>query len=253
MIFVDLAYVERGDLDNSDAEVGLKVDKNSQKLPKDLVLIYSTEDERIKEVGKLLASDTSRKILKMLFSETLTTKQIAQRMGFDIPLAKHHIDRMLDLGIIKVEKITKSIKDREVKCYTASHLAVVILSPPVADKAKNSKLFMRSFRMIHKIASIGIAAVSTWFGTQFLQHYGSEPKSGQDRSTPSIITDPSVELSDQSGIPGAADTPPDFWEVPWFDIQSDLMISAISVSIVMIIGILFFVWYGRKRKHLNTV
>jgi DNA-binding transcriptional ArsR family regulator len=245
--------VERGDLDNSNTEDGLYKDQNNQKLPKDLVLIYSTEDERIREIGKLLASDTSRKILKMLFSETLTTKQIAQRMGLDIPLAKHHINRMLDLGIIKVEKITKSIKDREVKCYTASHLAVVILSPPVADKAKSSKLFMRSFRMIHKMTSIGIAAVSTWFGTQFLQHYDSKPGLGEEHDNlPNPITDHSVDLSDQSDkIPGDVNTSLDFWDASWFDVQSDLILSAIAVLTVMVIGVLFFIWHDKKRKNLN--
>ncbi|MGQ0771595.1 MAG: ArsR/SmtB family transcription factor [Nitrososphaerota archaeon] len=241
--------MEQSNLDNSSIkDNSSKTEQNDSKLPKDLVLIYSTEDERIKEVGKLLVSDTSRQILKMLFSETLTAKQIAQRMDFDIPLAKHHIDRMLDLGIIKIAKITKSVKDRDVKCYTASHLAVVILSPSAVDNAKKSKLFIRSFRTIHKIATIGIAAISTWFGTQFLQHFDSKPELILDPNDPSDTPmDYSADLVDQSGKPRDYVDTTELPDVPWLDVQSDLLLSAISVSIVIIASVLFFIWHSRRK------
>jgi len=242
--------MEKDNLDNLNTKNrSYKIVPSDSKLPKDLVLIYSTEDERIKEVGKLLVSDTSREILKMLFSETMTAKQIAQKMGFDIPLAKHHIDRMLELGVIKIARITKSVKDRDVKYYTASHLAVVILSPPMVDRAKNSKMFIRSFRMIHRLALVGTAAISTWFMTQFLQHARSRPQSEiGTNNPPDSTTDYSADLVDQSGAPRDYVETTDLPDVSWLNVSSDLLLSVIVVSIVITVSILFFIWYDKRKQ-----
>jgi len=47
----------------------------------DKVEILSTEDEKIKAVGEILSSDSSRKILKLLFNQSLTANQISQKIS----------------------------------------------------------------------------------------------------------------------------------------------------------------------------
>lgn len=236
-------------LDNLNTkDISCKIEQHNSDLPKDLVLIYSTEDERIKEVGKLLASDTSRTILKMLFSETLTTKQIAQRMNCDIPLVKHHIDRMLELGIIKIEKVTKSVKERDVKCYTASHLAVVVLSPPMVDRAKKSKILIRSFRLIHKLSVVGIAAVSTWIGTWVMQNPDRNVllllPSNNDSQQTQIDPDSSTVEIPTGNIPN--DSLSSFWSNLWNNVPNDIFWPT-TFTILAVSVCLFLIWRKNRK------
>ncbi|MCE2506715.1 MAG: hypothetical protein J4F36_09690 [Nitrosopumilaceae archaeon] len=206
--------------------------EENETLPKDLIRIYSTEDEKIKEMGKLLVSDTGRQILQLLFSETLTAKQISQKTGFDIPLVKHHILRMLDLDIVRVAKITKSMKSQDMKCYAASPHAIIILPSSVTDKAKKSKMLTRSLKTIYRLTGVGIASVSTWFGSQFAQNYNSglDSKSPPDTgdSTEIEIIDGEIFLDVLTNIP------------------QDILLSIVATLIVLGAG-LFYVSYRRKK------
>lgn len=217
--------------------------ETNSKLPKDLITIYSTEDEKIKEIGKLLVSDTGRQILELLFSETLTAKQISQKTGFDIPLVKYHVKRMLDLNIVKIAKITKSIKSQDMKYYTASPHAIVIVPSMVVERAKNSKLLIRSLKTIYKLTSVGIAGISTWFGTQFIQHNlltNSKLPSLDEFEKP--IHDSGSSAPSNENIPSEIN----HLDVFWFNAEFDTLLSLIAVSVVIIICGLFFVWRQRK-------
>jgi hypothetical protein len=50
------------------------------------VEIISTDDDKIKSIGELLSSDSSRNILKLLFDQVLTANQIAQKTEISLPL-----------------------------------------------------------------------------------------------------------------------------------------------------------------------
>ncbi len=136
----------------------------------DLAITISIDDENIEKVGKLLTYETSRNILKLLFSEILSAHEISQKIGISLQNVIYHIQRMQDIGIVKIARIKKNTKSQDMKCYTASKFAIVIVPASAYDKTRNSKLLKRSFNLIYKVASVGIAAVSTWFGTQFLQN-----------------------------------------------------------------------------------
>ena len=45
----------------------------------DRVEILSTEDLKLKSIGEILSSDSSRAILKILFNDSLTANQISQK------------------------------------------------------------------------------------------------------------------------------------------------------------------------------
>ena len=46
----------------------------------DRVEILSTEDQKMKAIGEILSSDSSRAILKILFNDSLTANQISQKI-----------------------------------------------------------------------------------------------------------------------------------------------------------------------------
>ena len=133
--------------------------------------IISTEDEKIKSVGELLSSDSSRTILKLLFEDSMTANQIAQKTGISLPLVIYHLKKMQGMGIVKITNIGKNVKAQDMKYYTTTKFAIVILPSSLSEKAKTSKSLFNSFKTIYRFASIGIAGIATWFGSQFALNF----------------------------------------------------------------------------------
>jgi len=133
--------------------------------------IISTEDEKIKSVGELLSSDSSRAILKLLFDDTLTANQIAQKTGISLPLVIYHLKKMQGMSIVKISSVGKNVKAQDMKYYTTTKFAIVILPSSLSQKAKTSKSLANSFKTIYRFASIGVAGVATWFISQFAQTF----------------------------------------------------------------------------------
>src|SRR5207249_1737870 len=136
------------------------------------VEIISTDDEKIKSVGELLSSDSGRNILKLLFDQVLTANQIAQKTEISLPLVIYHLKKMQDMGIVKITNIGKNIKTQDMKFYTSSKFAIVILPSNVTEKAKTSKSLANSFKAIYRFGAIGIAAIGSWFATIAFQGTG---------------------------------------------------------------------------------
>lgn len=131
-------------------------DENSDELT-EKIKILATDDEKIKSFGELFTNDSSREILQLLFNEELTANQIAQKTGISLQLVKYHLIKLQDLGIVKISKIEKNSKSQDMKIYTATKFSIVIVPPKLSEKTKESKLLVRSFRHIYKIAGLGIA------------------------------------------------------------------------------------------------
>jgi DNA-binding transcriptional ArsR family regulator len=135
----------------------------------DRIEILSTDDQRIKTVGELLSSDSSRMILKLLFNDQLTANQIAQKTEISLPLVMYHLKKMQEAGIVKVAQTTKNTKSHDMKYYTVDKFAIVILPSGLTEKAKSSKSLFNSFNRIYRFATIGGAAITAWFSSQFIQ------------------------------------------------------------------------------------
>ena len=134
---------------------------SDEKLPEDELIenikILATDDEKIKSFGEIFTNDSSREILQLLFNEELTATQIAQKSDVSLQLVKYHLNKLQDLGVVKISKIEKNSKSQDMKLYTASKFSIVIVPPKLSEKTKESKLLVRSFRHIYKVAGLGIA------------------------------------------------------------------------------------------------
>jgi len=146
--------------------------------------IISTEDEKIKSVGELLSSDSSRTILKLLFEDIMTANQISQKTGISLPLVIYHLKKMQDMGIVKISNVGKNVKAQDMKYYTTTKFAIVILPSSLSQKAKTSKSLANSFKTIYRFASIGVAGVATWFVSQFAQNFPSETELQENLPVP---------------------------------------------------------------------
>ncbi|RNJ76595.1 MAG: ArsR family transcriptional regulator [Nitrosopumilus sp. H13] len=122
------------------------------------IRIMATDDEKIKSFGEVLTNDSSREILQLLFNDRLSAAQIAQKTGISLQLARYHLNKLQDLGVVKISRIEKNSKSQDMKIYSATKFSIVIVPPKLSEKTKKSKMLVMSFRHIYKVAGFGIAA-----------------------------------------------------------------------------------------------
>jgi DNA-binding transcriptional ArsR family regulator len=135
----------------------------------DKVEILSTEDEKIKAIGEILSTDTSRKILTVLFNQSFTANEISRKTEISLPLVIYHLKKMQDSGVVKITNVGKNTKSHDMKFYTIDKFAIVILPTQMSKPAKTSKSLFNSFTRIHRMATLGVACIAAWFSAQFLQ------------------------------------------------------------------------------------
>jgi DNA-binding transcriptional ArsR family regulator len=133
------------------------------------IQMFSNTDEKLKSLGKMLNNDSSRKILQMLIEKEMTANEIATQTQSSLPLALYHINQMIKAGVVVVSKTSTNGKNQPMKYYSAKP-GIIILPEKAFQKAKQSKSFANSLKRIMKFASVGIAAVITWFGSQAIQN-----------------------------------------------------------------------------------
>lgn len=127
--------------------------------------IYDTEDERLRALGEVLINDVSRKIMKLLFEDALTANEISMKTGFSLQLVRYHLKKMQDVSLVEISKIGKNTKSHDMKYYSATRFAIVIVPSKFSEKARSSKSLLRSFKSIYRFGVIGIATVGSWFVT----------------------------------------------------------------------------------------
>lgn len=147
--------------------------------------ILSTDDEKIKLIGNLLANDSSRNILKLLLEKEMTANEIAQKTGQLLSLVMHHLQKMQDGRMVKITKVAKNSKSHDMKYYGPTKLVVLIFPSKASNKAKGSKSLINSLNRVYRFAVIGIAGAISWFvvqpGNEGPAHTGiitTEPSSG---------------------------------------------------------------------------
>ncbi len=201
----------------------------------DKVEILSTDDDKIKSVGELLSSDSSRAILKLLFNDQLTANQIAQKTEISLPLVIYHLKKMQEAGMVKISQTGKNTKSHDMKYYTVDKFAIVILPSGATEKAKSSKSLFNSFNRIYKFSMIGGAAIAAWFSSQFLQIQQTSLPTESMRGT-DMMMEQAEEAAQKS-----LEAPPSIAEsVPFAaqgDIQTGEPITDIYVSIIVTFGV----------------
>ena len=209
----------------------------------DRVEILSTEDEKLKAVGEILSSDSSRKILKLLFNQSLTANQIAQKTEMSLPLVIHHLKKMQSSQVVKITNVGKNTKAHDMKYYTIDKFAIVILPSAMSSPAKKSKSLFNSFTRLHRLATLGGAAVAAWFSSQFLQRNDTVTQSTE------MAIDTAMEGTEESmmrAVPEAMEAPMAN-PVP-AEPQTTLLWSVIAVMSVIVTGLIIELIIRQKIK-----
>lgn len=148
-----LAWLENQIMESEETESAKLIEK---------IEILSTDNEKIKLIGELLSNDSSRIILQLLFESEMTANQISLKTNMLVSLIIHHLKKMQEVGIVKINRIEKNTKGHDMKYYGTTKFAIVILPSKLSDKARQSKSLYNSFRRIYKFAAIGITAATSW-------------------------------------------------------------------------------------------
>ena len=101
--------------------------------------ILSMDDQKIKQVGELLSNDASRKILKLLFKNSLTASDIAKEADLSLPLVMYHLKKMQDANMVRPTNIGKTVESKDTKRYTTKKYTNVMVQHSVDAKIKESK------------------------------------------------------------------------------------------------------------------
>ena len=166
----------------------------------DKVKIYSSNEERVKFLGDVLANDASRSIFLLLAQGDLPAGKIADKTGMSLALVTHHLEKMQNAGVVQVSKVSKNIKNRDMKYYRAV-LAILIIPEESHDRARGSKALALSLRRVLRFSSIGIAGLSSWLAAKYA---GFTDVARQQITEPGTapMTDPTAP---ESPVPTALD------------------------------------------------
>ena len=233
----------------------------------DRVEILSTEDLKLKSIGEILSSDSSRAILKILFNDSLTANQISQKTEISLPLVIYHLKKMQDAGVVKITNIGKNTKSHDMKFYTVDKLAIVILPAMMSEPAKKSKSLFNSFTRIHRLATLGGASIAAWFSSQMIQNgsvvtndgistsptppeapemaFKSMPADAPEAALESLPADEMARMSETSG-----DTLIQSASMQTVDPIVQILWSAVAVLTVIVAGLVIEVIITKRRKNI---
>jgi DNA-binding transcriptional ArsR family regulator len=224
----------------------------------DRVEIISTEDQKMKAIGEILSSDSSRAILKLLFNDSLTANQISQKTEISLPLVIYHLKKMQESGVVKITSVGKNTKSHDMKFYTVDKLAIIILPSQMSEPAKKSKSLFNSFTRIHRLATLGGVSIAAWFSSQIIQK-GAESSVNMEEQTPMMSSTPSeapemalksMPMEDTGNTIAASAL-----TVQTVDPLVQFLWSAIAVLAVIVTGLVIEVIISKKysSKSINHI
>src|SRR6267143_4000559 len=130
--------------------------------------IISTEDERIKIIGEELANDTGRAIFGKISQGIASPNDLAKALNISLPLINWHINRLLSVGLVKVEKIELSSKNKQMKYYGPVKTALVIIPPGNSSnngtsQAKKETILLRLRQYLASFAAFVVDTYGIYF------------------------------------------------------------------------------------------
>lgn len=93
------------------------------------VEVISTDDKRIKIIGEELGNDTGRAIFTTISKGITSPNELAKILDVSLPLVNWHVNRLVQVGLIRVEELKMSSKNRPVRYYGPAKTVLVIVPP----------------------------------------------------------------------------------------------------------------------------
>lgn len=119
---------------------GIKMPDNPEEK---LLILQLSEDSR--KIARLLSSETSIRILKLLNKKSMSAGDLANELGVRLNTLKYNLDSLLEAGMIRVRRIIWSRKGREIKVYEAAEKVIVFL--PAKENPETSLIFIKYWQV----------------------------------------------------------------------------------------------------------
>lgn len=236
---------------NSDSDLSVKAEEYLE--------IISTEDERIKVIGEELANDTGRAIFGKVSQGIASPNDLAKALNISLPLINWHINRLLSVGLVKVEKIGLSSKNKEMKYYGPVKTALVIIPPEAPmingtnSKPRRESVLLKLRQYMASFVALAISAPII-YATQKLANNNtiSEVESPDAENTPEMMMKttesvPSSELTQSADAPlsqgGAIPEPSIFSSEPIM-----ILIALFGGAAIFLGGFLITRFYLKRKK-----
>ena len=127
----------------------------------DKIEIFSSEDDKLKFLGELLSNESSRQILLLLTNQEMSANELSEKTNLRLSLVIHHLNKMQQVGIVKIVKTEKNTKNRDMKYYSAKS-GIMIFPKEISEKITKSKSLSISLTKIVRFSAIGIAGIASW-------------------------------------------------------------------------------------------
>jgi DNA-binding transcriptional ArsR family regulator len=93
----------------------------------EIIHILTTEEKNAKLLAMELANDKGREILESIFRSPKNPSELAEELNIPLPTVMFHIERFLEIGMIRVVETELSKKWREIKYYGPAKKAILII------------------------------------------------------------------------------------------------------------------------------
>lgn len=113
----------------AEEESDVSLDEDASLKLEEYLEIISTDDKRIKVIGEELANDTGRAIFTRICQGNTSPVDLSKSLDISLPLVNWHINRLLSAGLIHVEKIGTSSKNKRMNYYGPTKTVLVIVPP----------------------------------------------------------------------------------------------------------------------------
>jgi len=124
--------------------------------------IFRTDEEKAKLLAMQIANDRGREVMECIFrGNPKSASEIARELNVPLPTVMFHVERFLEIGIIKIVKTRMSKKLREIKYYGPAKRAILIIPYQkeetmsyIADAVKSSVITPLTAALVIVISGI---------------------------------------------------------------------------------------------------
>jgi len=96
-------------------------------MPDDDKFLIVPMGKESKAITQVISNDTAMQVMDLLADGPLSTSMVAEKLAIPLTTAQYNIEKLMESGLVKIEKTKYSEKGREVKLYRASRRFIMIV------------------------------------------------------------------------------------------------------------------------------
>lgn len=133
----------------------------------DTVKIFGNDTDTLRILGNALASKTCNKIMKLICDDEMYANEISKKLGIQINLTLFHLNKLEDIGVVKVtykKLVRKGVEHKHYKMIPTIFISISETKKEIHETGFLKRIFKDSI----KFASIGIVSLFSFIITSDL-------------------------------------------------------------------------------------